>query len=181
MTTPLLSDLREPPIVGRYYMVPVIDYPHHFKDGEWPTLGPLHHDRGEVDFPHLHFHVDPRFLTARQVRICEASKRWMMDWSLETDVAAFPLCRTDINIPRRPRLAKRRCRASSWTYSPLNSPKWLPALEQRYGAIVAPIRAKGDRLLCPHRKVDLSSLPPDADGIVTCPLHGLRVQCGAAL
>lgn len=29
-------------------------------------------------------------------------------------------------------------------------------------------------MICPHRGYDLSSVPPDDDGIVECPLHGLR-------
>lgn len=45
MTIPLLSTLREPPVPGRYYMVPVIDFIYCNREGQWPTLGPLHHDR----------------------------------------------------------------------------------------------------------------------------------------
>lgn len=179
MGAPLLSELREPPIVGRFYMVPVVRFPHHYTDGVWPVLGPLHHDRGEVNFPYLHYHIDPRFLTAAQVRICARSKSWMTPWSLEKDVAAFPLCRTDMEIPRRPDLARRRCRASTWVYTPPKTPKWLPALSARYGKPCEPIRRRDGRLLCPHRKVDLSSFQPDERGIVVCPLHGLQVQCGA--
>lgn len=32
-------------------------------------------------------------------------------------------------------------------------------------------------LPCPNRKVDLSTLIPNEQGIVTCPLHGLHVDC----
>jgi nitrite reductase/ring-hydroxylating ferredoxin subunit len=53
----------------------------------------------------------------------------------------------------------------------------MEKFDARYGKIAEPIRAKGGRLLCPHRKVDLSNFPPDENGIVVCPLHGLRVRC----
>lgn len=180
MSVPLLSDLREPPVVGRYYMVPVIEYSHHGRTDLWPTLGPLHHDHGEVNFPHLHFHVDARFLTARQANFLANKGGWMFSRTVETNVAIYPLCRTGEPVPPRAHLVKRKCRVSGWKYSPPSKPKWQEALEVKFGAPAEPVRIKGGRLLCPHRKVDLSSFEPDADGIVTCPLHGLRVKCGSA-
>lgn len=179
MTTTLLADLREPPVVGRFYMVPCITYPYHERVDVWPTLGPLHHDRGEVNFPYLHYHIDPRFLTADQARHC-ARKSAFYGGTVEACAAAYPLSHHGSPLPARPHLVRRKCRASSWQYSPPSAVPWLDALEARYGAPADPIRVKRDRLLCPHRKVDLSSLQPDADGIVTCPLHGLRVRCAAA-
>jgi len=174
MTIPLLSELREPPVVGRYYMVPVIDFRYCGCDGQWPTLGPAHHDRDDVGFEPVHFHVDFRFLTARQVQQI-TGHYW--GGSAEQTVAAAPLNQRGREVPRKPYLAKRRCRVSGWTYSPPSRPRWLDAFDKRYGKIAEPRRLADGRLLCPHRKVDLSSFEPDADGIVTCPLHGLRVQC----
>lgn len=177
MSVPLLSDLREPPVAGRYYMVPVIDYKYCSRDGQWPTLGPLHHDKGDVGFEHLHFHVDFRFLTARQVRQV-AGHYWRR--SAAVTVAIAPLCDRREEIPRKPYLAKRKCRVSGWAYALPSRARWMDKFDARYGTVAEPIRIKGGRLLCPHRKVDLSSFEPDADGIVTCPLHGLRVRCGSA-
>lgn len=177
MTIPLLSELREPPVPGRFYMVPVIDFVYFGFRGQWPTLGPLHHDREEIGFEPLHFHVDFRFLHARQVRQIDG-----IYWgaSAETTVSSAPLNRRDLEIPRQAYLAKRRCRVSGWTYSPPERPKWLEAFDRRFGAVAEPRRLADGRLLCPHRKVDLSSFAPDAEGIVTCPLHGLRVRCTKA-
>lgn len=177
MSVPLLSDLREPPVVGRYYMVPVIEYNHHGRRDLWPTLGPLHHDRGEVNFPHLHFHVDARFLTARQASLLAGKGGFLISRSAEANVAIYPLCRHGEPVPPRPQLIKRKCRVSGWQYSPPSRPAWMDKFDARYGKVAEPVRIKGGRLLCPHRKVDLSSFAPDADGIVTCPLHGLRVRC----
>lgn len=172
---PLLSELREPPVVGRYYMVPVIDFPYYNRVDAWPTIGPLHHDRGDlIGFHPLHFHVDVRFLTGRQAQ--HLRRRGYYE-SVEMVVTNTPLNRTDLEVPRKPRLERRRCRVSSWQWTPPGPAPWIPKFDARYGKIAEPIRIKGDRLLCPHRKADLSSFPPDADGIVTCPLHGLRVRC----
>lgn len=175
MSVANIADLREPPVVGRFYMVPVIDFRYCSTDGQWPTLGPLHHDKGDVGFEPLHFHVDFRFLTARQVRqIAPYFGR-----GAEGTVAVAPLNQRGVDIPRKTYLAKRKCRVSGWAYSVPHRPQWMDKFDARYGEVAQPLRIKGGRLLCPHRKVDLSSFEPDADGIVTCPLHGLRV-CVAA-
>lgn len=173
----LLSELREPPVVGRYYLVPVIDFNYCGIDGQWPTLGPPHHDRDDIGFEPIHFHVDLRFLTARQAGRIDG---YRYGHTPEMIVANFPLNRSGREVPRKPYLAKRRCRVASWAYSPPSVPKWTPAFDRRYGKIAEPRRLADGRLLCPHRKVDLSSFPPDKDGIVVCPLHGLRVLCGSA-
>jgi hypothetical protein len=175
VSVPFLADLREPPIPGRYYMVPVIDFTYCGKKGQWPTLGPLHHDKGDVGFEPLHFHVDFRFLTARQVNQIDG---YYWGRPAEQTVAVVPLNQRWIDIRRKAYLAKRKCRVAGWKYTlPVRAP-WMDKFDARYGAVAEPIRIKGGRLLCPHRKVDLSSFEPDADGIVTCPLHGLRVRCG---
>lgn len=175
MSVPLLSELREPPVAGRYYMVPVIDYTYMAIPGQWPTLGPAHHDRGDIGFEPIHFHVDFRFLTADQARRINRGSSF---YRAESIVANYPLNHRNIEIPRRAYLAKRRCRVAGWKYTPPTPPRWMPAFNARYGKVAEPRRLADGRLLCPHRKVDLSTFVPDADGIVTCPLHGLRVRCG---
>jgi nitrite reductase/ring-hydroxylating ferredoxin subunit len=53
------------------------------------------------------------------------------------------------------------------------------ALRKHYGEPAEAIRLADGRKLCPHRKADISSFPIDAEGMVICPLHGLKVRCGA--
>ncbi len=173
----LLSELREPPVVGRRYMVPVVEYPYIGKVDLWPTLGPLHHDKGDVGFEPVHLHLDVRFLSGKQADFIRR-KGWRT--SVEGMAATAPLNTSHAPPPGKPHLAALRCRVSSWVYSPPGRAPWLDKFDARYGKVADPIRIKGGRLLCPHRKVDLSSFPPDGDGIVTCPLHGLRVKCGEA-
>lgn len=172
---PLLSSLREPPIVGRFYMVPVIvdvckEWP-----GAWPVLGPLHTD---VDlfpaFPWPHYHLDFRFLTVAQER--RLSSGWRS--ALEA-VGSFPISHrpeVDIHIPKGlPQLIKRKCRRPGYGYA-FRERDHVGELERQYGVACKPITRPDGRKLCPHRKVDLSSFPPRPDGTVVCPLHGLTVQ-----
>ncbi len=186
MTTPLLSDLREPPVVGRYYMVPVIKYVWHGRWDHWPVLGPLHTDADHFNFPHRHYHVDVRFLSKTRIRW--AAKRAGVfrlhdeDWAATVANAATvatwnPLFHFAHPHRRgRPGLQRLMCRVDALPFV-LGGNKLMQALHAAYPDPAPAIARPDGRLLCPHRKVDLSSFAPDADGIVTCPLHGLRVQC----
>lgn len=180
-----LSDLREPPVPGRFYMVPVIsDYPWHGKRRDWPVLGPRHDDAEIFKFDLPHYHVDVRFLSVRY-------RRWALNqlWHHrrtgddERDIAlvasAYPLSTRGEPVPKgRPMLKKMRCVTASVSTPllDLSQAKSVRAqMEERYGSPAVPVRRPDGRLLCPHRKVDLSQFEPDGDGVVVCPLHGLRV------
>ena len=179
VSAPLLSDLREPPVVGRYYMVPVVnadDYCGIY--GFLPVIGPAHTDAEHFNFLERHYHVDARFLTTAERRKIAASA-----YSLERDVHAvvgrLPITnyRTQ-GIPKgRPALARRRCASSNAEYRHGDKPQ-VQALRADYGQPDA-ITMPDGRKLCPHRKADLTQYPVDEHGFVTCPLHGLRVRCGA--
>ncbi len=173
----VLSELREPPVVGRFYWVPVIENWRLIRVRDtWPVLGPVHTDMDIFPgFPWKHYHIDARFITARQeMHLSTYRDNWI------ATVGSLPLShRPEVGdeLPRgRPVLRKRKCRRTSYGYA--FSERIEPTtLRNRLGDPAQPIRAKGGRLLCPHRKVDLSSFPPDENGIVVCPLHGLPVQC----
>lgn len=178
MSTPLLSALREPPVVGRYYMVPVIrDYPWHGMISTWPVLGPLHSDKEHFNFPWPHYHIDARFLTGNQAAFAIRKSRSWSRPGLNAMVQAAPLF-THGEVPHkgRPALARRKCtrEAALYVYGGQGPVK---ALRADYPDPAPAIARPDGRLLCPHRKVDLSSFAPDANGVVVCPLHGLRVQC----
>ncbi|MDE0360662.1 MAG: Rieske 2Fe-2S domain-containing protein [Rhodospirillaceae bacterium] len=66
---------------------------------------------------------------------------------------------------------------SSFPPYPRRPPYWLPALAKAHRN--ARITPEGT---CPHQGADLSDVRPDEQGIITCPLHGLRWQAetGAA-
>lgn len=187
---PLLSALRDAPKVGRWYMVPVVRHPWHGVTDDWPVLGPLHHDAEIFNFPHLHYHVDARFLTYRQAEMALSGRRRGARLTRDEELAfvctGYPLCNIDgPGLDKgRPLLKRLRC-ARHGVGTPLGvaSGVGLPQLvklERKYGRPAEPRRVKGGRLLCPHQKVDLSQFPVDKDGLVTCPLHGLKVRCGVA-
>lgn len=172
-----LSSLREPPEVGRFYLVPVIrDFKYMGRVDSWPVIGPAHTDNDILNFLHRHYHVDARFLTATQVKFIE-------NWSGHTvngAVGRWPLHTRGVDLPRgRPNVARRKCRTADSNYVYGDNPV-IQELRKAYGERVEPVRLSDGRVLCPHRKADLTQFPVDDDGIVTCPLHGLRVCVGKA-
>lgn len=179
-----LADLREPPIVGNYYLVPVVErYPWHGRIGDWPVLGPLHEDREFFNFTEAHYHIDIRFVSARQHKFIVERTPWTYRTTDDASDAALTVSGTPLQsrgspLPYgRPILRRLRCKRESvptslLSYATVARDKMIAA----YGNPALPICRRDGRKLCPHRKVDLSSFPPDAAGIVVCPLHGLRVQ-----
>ena len=179
MAVPLLSELREPPVVGRFYMVPAVPFIWCGIDAVWPVLGPLHTDKDFFNFDRAHYHVDARFVSKRI-----ASRASIHGTGIFAQAQRSPLARRNVDNPvevptGRPRLHKFKCQSSSFPYHFHHQPT-VSDLRLAYGdrsptQRAKPIRKADGRLLCPHRKVDLSQFEPDADGVVTCPLHGLRV------
>lgn len=173
--TPLLADLREPPVPGKFYMVPVVEAKWHGIKGVFPVRGPLHHDRDFFNFPYVHFHVDYHFVAEGPLaRVWETATRPVPFLPSDTVTQASPL---HFGLKTRvPRLARRKCRRLDGPCTGLEigfGKKFQPFVDAYAGKPA--IRRPDGRLLCPHRKVDLSQQPVDADGMVTCPLHGLRV------
>lgn len=154
--------------VGRYYSVPHVFGKYGiFKDLWVPVFGTLHEDREHINFPHHHWHIDWRFASRRLWHLAEGrfatvnrSPVEILKKILTVDYAAA----LDI-VPK-----VRKCRRpmplwpSHGKYEPVF---WLPSLEAAF---------TGQRLncgRCPHRALDLTHLPADANGIVVCPGHGL--------
>lgn len=178
MSAERLSDLREPPVAGRFYMVPAVQFNWLGKFALWPVLGPLHTDADILNFPSPHYHVDARFVSKSLARRVS---------SHGGDAAAlaqrFPLAQRrydSAEVPRgRPALHRMKCQTSEFPYH-FHAQPVISTLRTAYGDLspskrAEPIRLADGRILCPHRKVDLSAFKPDDEGVVTCPLHGLRV------
>lgn len=183
---PLLSELRKPPVIGRTYMVPAVRFTYLDRDDDWPVLGPMHTDVKHFNFPEPHYHIDARFVTGEQARLMRRYTRHSRYAAgvdpLVATVSALPLSKRRVwNAPELPKgmpeLKDMRCARKAHLH-PFNHFGAFVALRAEYSDPALPIQKPNGRLLCPHRKVDLSSFPPDADGIVVCPLHGLRVKCG---
>jgi hypothetical protein len=182
---PLLADLRAPPIKGRAYMVPVVRAIYHRREDDWPVLGPLHSDKAFFNFVHPHYHVDARFVSAALARRLVDAAPWQAIDGMTFAEALTFVCTGWPLLPgkAKPRLAEMTCRRAG-VGSPIGRLSYGTAkdkmvkMQAHYNDPAQPLRQPDGRLLCPHKKVDLSQFPPDRDGIVVCPLHGLRVQCG---
>lgn len=181
MTLPRIDELREPAVVGRYYLVPTVKY--RWGVGHrlypWPVIGPKHEDAEIIGFTPTHYHVDGRFLTPRQWVSLE---NYYLDGA-PVYCARRPLAyfsggyhANHIMDPHPPIVWRRkRCYRADAEY-PIARVElawlWLPKLRRHYEGSTA--RTKDGRLVCPHRGAPLTSFTPDEQGNVTCPLHGLR-------
>ena len=180
--------LKTPPVVGRQYLVPAILWDRHYfgygvegeenilmglqnsRSAQWlPVWGRKHDDIEFFSFPYKHYHIDPRFLNKRQ---------WS-DFSLVSErtplqyVQGQPLSHSGLpSGPAKPVLRKMRCTMahSVWGHDGAESVlKMNKAFSGRQCA-------KGKHgFVCPHQLFPLGSVQA-IDGVVTCPLHGLRIN-----
>ena len=156
-------------------------------DRWWPIRGRWHEDGDVIGFEQWHWHVDWRFVTGK---LREEVLEWMQVRDRKPN-AVVPRVITgrDMTIardagrePTPVRLAgwPRRQYLRTWLLAKVDEPEltwegiwpmWEGALAQRYRhARITP----GRNARCPHRGVDLSDVEPDEDGVIECPLHGLR-------
>lgn len=167
-----ITDLSTPPVVGTYYLVPTVRYIYRgLTKRDWPVLPPLHEDARFFDFKHKHFHIDGRFLTAQTFDR-------LNDWgrgSWET-LQAVPLAylgdRRSL-IPH-PQIVwrRRRCARSVIPYQ-FGHMREVRAIADAY----ADVKCRHVRTgwVCPHQRFPLGSIGA-IDGVITCPLHGLRID-----
>ena len=189
--------------IGRYYEVPCVRasiLPS--RRAEWlPVLGPWHEDLEHFGFKEHHYHIDhrfaPRWLADQEgtsfafssnggheylkypfllgrVIIEDAifpdggmqppgqhpprSLRWMRQQSHE-----------DVPVESFLQVRRRKCKRAAPVW-----PDWLGAAKREsLEASMEGVCLKAD-MICPHRGADLSGIPPDAQGNVQCPLHGLK-------
>ena len=162
----------------------------------WPVLGPAHDDSSVIGFPMVHYHIDYRYLTPEQRAGADRRKTddpglhavflfpvitvmpdmegtppfMLMGVPMPGGTRMFPVA--DLPHPEIPEetylrtLPKRRL----WKYPayPYNLVDWRGDIEEAYqGAKL------GKNMICPHQGAILTGIAPDADGNVTCPLHGL--------
>lgn len=165
MSAPNIEDLMEPPIVGKFYMVPCV-FGSSSKTGvgglRWlPITGPLHSDADYIGFEPLHFHYDHRFTP-------DSEWKYLLHHGGIFGTPGDPEFNVITNrdaargIVRREMVCLREVR-------PYPEASFHDELSDAY----ADKRVTCGK--CPHRGLPLSSLPrePDTD-IVTCVGHGLK-------
>ena len=161
----------------------------------WPIIGPWHEDGALLGFATYHFHIDWRFVDRASRRT--VSKRGMQargevaqviiarhivpvgataprhsaGWTTRaeerTGGCARPLPDADTArwFRRETREPATLAQTTWWRHT-----EWRGALEEAFEGS----RLVGPERRCPHRGVPLAHIAPDAEGIVECPLHGLR-------
>lgn len=162
-------------------MVPAIFFRWRNNDGNplegkgcewWPVWGPKHNDVEHFNFEKLHYHVDPRFLTKRLWRHFGVFRDPI------ADVQATPLNNSFLdNGPPKPVLRRMRCRLahSEWQFT---DPISVVGLNDQWKGKQCPKGKRG--FVCPHKLFPLGSVVPQ-DGVITCPLHGLRIHAATGV
>lgn len=181
-----VDQLREPVVVGRKYLVPGIVYPffqpwrHENKKERWwwwPVLGPRHNDAEHLNFEPWHYHVDDRFIDRRHERRIRAIQYRVDVEPIKLTIAGHPLNHRNYpdhpDIEWRVRVCRRDRMDHPVTDGSLKGQGAFAHLFAHYHGCEAPLNADGVRI-CPHKGAPLSSIAPDAQGFVTCPLHGLK-------
>ena len=180
MGIPRIDDISGPPIVGKFYMVPAILMMRFSwtKEQWWPVTGPLHTDADPFNFPWPHYHIDARFLTTRHAQVYLGGNRFTecpYEAHLSVPVSALSSIQNrnpPYIDPPEPQLRRMRC-ARTGTGYPYDISGAVQGLRKDYAGDAARRNAEG-HLICPHRGARLDQLVPDAEGVITCPLHGLR-------
>ena len=155
----------------------------------WPVLpSPLHHDIDYLDFPDWHYHVDGRYLTDAQNKMALGHSFKGFSEVEHTPAAFHPMYHWPLTLFRRPQTCGRYtehhaggvtayCRTSSL---PRLRPMPPTPTYRKYKAFLDLFSAYPNAVAvdgrCPHKGADLTGLPCNDDGTVTCPLHGLRVR-----
>ena len=174
----------------------------------WPVMGGLHDDIAFFDLHLLHYHIDPRFLSAEQKATADLHHRRRQVFTPRSWHPAYQAVLTHFWIgENEPALvldaeeSRLIDRAGDWTVG-THSLKWgLDRIRTRTerrtcvgGLPAAPVddewRHEGFHTLrqhyadasgdfCPHRGYDLRNVPVDRSGYRQCPLHQLRVKANA--
>ena len=161
---------------GRVCRVPVVRGTWRNWTRDWVVIGPRHEDSAIIAFPYHHFHLDPRFVPLSIWREAEANSRglqYIVGAPLMGAVNPSPswvVTPTPLGIRRRTML--HQVSETSITAAFRGAP-WEAALRDAYCG--QSLRGT----VCPHRGADLRGFAPGADGMVTCPLHGLRFEVTA--
>ena len=149
---------------------------------EWtPVIGPPHDDLEHIGFKHQHFHVDSRFLGKRtQNRTAENQHKnrkinlaFVLPISHVIPIGSKGKLKLDDkrleDFPEESYMRTMKLKFKTECPEYNFKPPWLLSMEKAYrNARLSP------DMMCPHRGADLNGMKTDENGLLTCPLHGLR-------
>ena len=186
---PVLPDfppLPDNPIEGTFYRRPCVRAHWPTNRVRWlPILGPVHSDPEHIRAEFQHVHVDYRFLDT-EIRYYLTRLTWdFPDDLLHNRIFSTPIslvtphgCEKAVALDEIHRLeidpkswmsVRPRKYQGAYPPYPYDNVGWLHGLSEAYAE-----RTLTNGHICPHRGTDLTGIFPDDDGVVTCPLHGLR-------
>ena len=149
---------------------------------EWiPVIGPIHDDRDHIKFDEQHFHVDFRFL-GKKLRIAAAEHRhgnrginlvFVLPISKVLPLQSDSWLKLNDpmlqNFPEESYMKTMKLKFKTEYPEYDFEPPWLLSMETAYRNA-----RLGPDMICPHRGTDLNGMKTDENGLLTCPLHGLR-------
>lgn len=151
--------------IGKNYDVKCgrIDTSHfgnYFNPGEWvPLIGEKHCDAEIINFPIEHYHVDWRFVTTGKFKRVK-ERYWPKEHNYYLAIVMATHAFSEIKTIRLKMLRQMP------DYP--NPVRFTHELEAHYK------NATAKKHRCPHQGADLSSIAPNDQGQIVCPLHGLR-------
>ena len=151
--------------IGRYYSVPTVTGNLSSVRRDWPVFSDKHEDREIIGFPHMHYHIDWRFVSRRAI-----GEIGRYRWRRIEHLYGLVLHEGPMNEDNLPASVMRRRKYRGTFEDVLGAfpqAKWLDKLASTY----ATCRLKN--MTCPHRNISLANCQV-VNGIVTCPGHGLR-------
>ncbi len=199
-----VTQLRQWPVIGKFYSVPCIYIEHCGLATDWPVYGPAHIDNTRAPSPQLsadflrrflhapHFHVDPRFLTPEMEDALAAQwsnnrqsmkpgKAVLLDSEHPDHIKAaltFGLGNLAGWAPR-PALRPMKCVRSvvRWDVGARDR-EWIS--EHKYtldfGSPQPAIQSEDGLPMCPHHALNLHCVWDGVSETVRCPMHGLEVD-----
>ena len=185
-TLPTVPPLPDQLIEGRLYPRPCVRAKWVGHDVAWlPVIGNVHSDPEHVKADFQHLHVDFRFLDqqtkdqldrdfAESNNILCLNKIYSLPISYvlpEGRELTIPLDDTQLaDIETESWLSVRNLPyQGEYPPYPHHIVHWTKSLGQAYAD-----QSLINGNVCPHQGTDLSGITPGPDGIITCPLHGLR-------
>lgn len=184
LTIPRCEPLPDELTVGELYERPCVR-------GQWvssrptwiPVIGTVHQDDGPVNANFEHIHVDYRFLSPTMLEEAKPDEKSAPIFDIHV-VHSLPISNVwpegadgpiSLDKPQIGEIAvetwlrKRPCAYQGpYPEYPGHFVPWVKELHRIYRTATL-VDGK-----CPHQGTDLTGIEPDRQGVITCPLHGLR-------
>lgn len=176
-----ITNLDAAPVVGRYYLVPMIRWEVINHVSDWPIFLPLHNDARFFAVATDHFHLDPRFIGGHKWRLL--ATHYFSAGPLETAQAtvvgrnnwgAYAKDAKVSNIQWK----RQQCIRAQIEYMHGNK-KAVQNMRGHYAGHQCAKARSG--WICPHQNWPMGSVEPDKNGVMSCPLHGLQIDAETGL